>query len=230
MGEKQPQPESKVLQSLMVSIGSKTLVSRSSMGEHDYEPLKQGKTKRRKHKKGGSTHAFDSNSFTSPPQLSRVRYLLCFPSTFYVFIYLFNLHFLYLCRKQLDPETTQYFSEISNLFESDGVELEDRSLICANALEETKGKEFEIATDYILSHTLETILQGCDVHHLCDFLHTSANHFPYIAMDRSGSHVAETSIKSLAVHLQDDDDVVRPLVEEALTMICKVVTHFILLF
>ncbi|KHN16384.1 Pumilio like 23 [Glycine soja] len=168
------------------------------MGEHDYEPLKQGKTKRRKHKKGGSTHAFDSNSFTSPPQLSRVR-------------------------KQLDPETTQYFSEISNLFESDGVELEDRSLICANALEETKGKEFEIATDYILSHTLETILQGCDVHHLCDFLHTSANHFPYIAMDRSGSHVAETSIKSLAVHLQDDDDVVRPLVEEALTMICKVV-------
>ncbi|RZC22629.1 Pumilio-like 23 isoform B [Glycine soja] len=182
----------------MVSIGSKTLVSRSSMGEHDYEPLKQGKTKRRKHKKGGSTHAFDSNSFTSPPQLSRVR-------------------------KQLDPETTQYFSEISNLFESDGVELEDRSLICANALEETKGKEFEIATDYILSHTLETILQGCDVHHLCDFLHTSANHFPYIAMDRSGSHVAETSIKSLAVHLQDDDDVVRPLVEEALTMICKVI-------
>lgn len=124
------------------------------------------------------------------------------------------------CRKQLDPETTQYFSEIANLFETEGVELEERSLICANALQETKGKEFEIASDYIVSHTLETILQGCDVDHLCDFLHSSANDFPYIAMDRSGSHVAETAIKSLAVHLQHDE--ARPLVEEALTVICKV--------
>nr|KYP72025.1 Pumilio domain-containing protein C14orf21 isogeny [Cajanus cajan] len=40
-------------------------------------------------------------------------------------------------------------------------------------------------------------------------------------MDRSGSHVAETAIKSLSAHLQDDS--VRPLVEEALTIICKVI-------
>ncbi|XP_047158395.1 pumilio homolog 23 [Vigna umbellata] len=189
----------------MVSVGSKALVSRSSMGDHDYESLKQAKSKRRKHKKGGAAHESDSNpkhsntnskTFTSPPQGSRVR-------------------------KQLDPETTQYFSEIANLFETEGVELEERSLICANALQETKGKEFEIAIDYIVSHTLETILQGCDVDHLCDFLHSSANDFPYIAMDRSGSHVAETAIKSLAVHLEDDE--ARPLVEEALTIICKVI-------
>ncbi|CAJ1976064.1 unnamed protein product [Sphenostylis stenocarpa] len=192
---------------VMVSIGSKALVSRRSMGDHDHESLEQAKTKRRKHKKGAAAHELDSNpkrtntnsnpnTFTSPPQLSRVR-------------------------KQLDPETTQYFSEIANLFETEGVQLEERSLICANALQETKGKEFEIATDYIVSHTLETILQGCDVDHLCDFLRTSANDFPYIAMDRSGSHVAETAIKSLAVHLQDDE--ARPLVEEALTVICKVI-------
>ncbi|QCE13394.1 nucleolar protein 9 [Vigna unguiculata] len=189
----------------MVSVGSKALVARSSMGDHDYESLKQAKSKRRKHKKGGAAHESDSNpkhsntnsnTFTSPSQQSRVR-------------------------KQLDPETTQYFSEIANLFETEGVELEERSLICANALQETKGKEFEIATDYIVSHTLETILQGCDVDHLCDFFHSSANDFPYIAMDRSGSHVAETAIKSLAVHLQDDE--ARPLVEEALTVICKVI-------
>lgn len=177
------------------------------MGDHDSESPKQAKSKRRKHKKGGAAHEFDSNpkhtnsnsnsnTFTSPPQLSRIR-------------------------KQLDPETTQYFSEIANLFETEGVELEERSLICANALQETKGKEFEIASDYIVSHTLETILQGCDVDHLCDFLHSSANDFPYIAMDRSGSHVAETAIKSLAVHLQHDE--ARPLVEEALTVICKVI-------
>ncbi|TKY61158.1 Pumilio-like 23 [Spatholobus suberectus] len=170
-----------------------TLLSRSSMGDHDYESLKQGKTKSKtwKQKKGGAT-----NSFTSPPQPSRVR-------------------------KQLDPQTTQYFSEIANLFERDGVELEDRSLICANALEEIRGKEFEIATDYILSHTLESMLQGCDVDHLCDFLRTSANDFPAMAMDRSGSHVAETAINSLADHLQHEE--VCPLVEDALTMICKVI-------
>lgn len=125
-------------------------------------------------------------------------------------------------RKQVDPETTKYLSEIANLFESDAVEFEERSLICANALEETKGKEFEIATDYILSHTLETILQGSDLDTLCSFLHTSAKQFPFIAMDRSGSHVAQTAINSLASHLQYDPQV-HPLVEEALTVICKVI-------
>lgn len=98
--------------------------------------------------------------------------------------------------------------------------MEERSLICANALDETRGKEFEIATDYILSHTLETILQGCDAENLCAFLQNSANDFPFIAMDRSGSHVAQTAIKSLAPHLQDDEAC--PLVEEALSVICKV--------
>ncbi|XP_027349858.1 pumilio homolog 23 [Abrus precatorius] len=183
----------------MVSVGSKALASTTSMGEHDCESPNQAKSKkgmRRKHKKGGLTHAFDANTFHSPPQQSRLR-------------------------KQLDPETTKYFSEIANLFETDGVELEERSIICANALEETRGKEFEIATDYILSHTLETILQGCEVDHLCAFLHSSANDFPYISMDRSGSHVAETAINSLAAHLQDED--VLPLVEDALIMICKVI-------
>ncbi|KAK7338199.1 hypothetical protein VNO77_18801 [Canavalia gladiata] len=190
----------------MVSVGSKALPSRTSMGKHDCESLNQwkgNKGMRRKPKKGGVTpsHAFDSNpkhanTFTSPPQPSRVR-------------------------KQLDPETTKYFSEIANLFETGGVELEERSIICANALEETRGKEFEIATDYILSHTLETIIQGCDVDHLCAFLQDSANDFHYIAMDRNGSHVAETAIKSLAAHLQDED--VRPMVQEALTIICEVI-------
>lgn len=201
------------------------------MGDYDHESLKQAKSKRRKHKKGGAAHESDSNpkhsntnsnTFTSPPQLSRVRYLITILLSSFSSLQLIHFFFIYVmfCRKQLDPETTQYFSEIANLFETEGVELEERSLICANALQETKGKEFEIATDYIVSHILETILQGCDVDHLCDFLHSSAKDFPHIAMDRSGSHVAETAIKSLAVHLEDDE--ARPLVEEALTIICKV--------
>lgn len=166
---------------------------------------REGK-KSKKPKKGSSTHeydtptAFDNNNNNSYSSSSSSR-----------------------IRKQVDPETTKYLSQIANLFESDGVALEERSLICANALEETKGKEFEIATDYILSHTLETILQGCDVDNLCAFLHSSANQFPFIAMDRSGSHVAQTAINSLASHLQYDDQHTHSLVEEALTLICNVI-------
>lgn len=124
-------------------------------------------------------------------------------------------------RKQVDPETTKYFSEIANLFESNGVDLEERAVICGNALEETRGKEFELATDYIISHTLQMLLEGCDIDHLCDFLRSCAKDFPFIATDQSGSHVAETAIRSLAMHLQDND--VYSVVEDTLTMICKVV-------
>ncbi|XP_054781019.1 pumilio homolog 23 isoform X2 [Prosopis cineraria] len=124
-------------------------------------------------------------------------------------------------RKQVDPETAKYFSEIANLFESNEVDLEERSVICGNALEETRGKEFELATDYIISHTLQSLLEACDVDNLCSFLQSCAKDFPFIAMDRSGSHVAETAIKSLAAHLENHE--VHPLIEEALTVICKVV-------
>jgi nucleolar protein 9 len=186
----------------MVSVGSKALPLRScSMGGG------AAAAKSKKPKKGtdydasaafDNTHTHHRNSYSyAPPQQQQSR-----------------------IRKQVDPETTKYLSEIGNLFENEGVELEERSMICANALEETKGKEFEIATDYILSHILETILQGCDVDNLCSFLHSSVKQFPFISMDRSGSHVAQTAINSLAYHLQHDDDV-RPLVEEALTVICK---------
>ncbi|EOY27395.1 Pumilio 23, putative isoform 1 [Theobroma cacao] len=126
-----------------------------------------------------------------------------------------------LIRKQVEPETAKYFSEIANLFESQGVDVEERSVICGNALEEARGKELELATDYIISHTLQTLLEGCDVDHLCSFLKGCANVFPAIAMDRSGSHVAETALKSLARHVQDTEDYA--IIEETLKMICKVI-------
>ncbi|XP_019440483.1 PREDICTED: pumilio homolog 23 [Lupinus angustifolius] len=209
----------------MVSVGSKALPSRAtrthnltnvnSMGEHEYESYNQGssskKGMRRKPKKGSAGfHSDDSNKTVASVQDSRT-----FEHENY------SADQGSRIRKQVDPETSKYFSEIANLFESDEVEFEERLLICGNALEETKGKEFEIATDYILSHTLETILQGCDADHLCGFLQSCAKDFPSIAMDRSGSHVAEAALKSLAAHLQDEE--VRPLVEETLTVICKVI-------
>lgn len=123
-------------------------------------------------------------------------------------------------RKQVDPELAKYFSEIANVIESDEVELDGRLVLCGNALEETRGKEFELATDYIISHTLQMLLEGCDVDHLCGFLRSCAKVFPAIAMDRSGSHVAESALKSLAIHLQDEQ--VYSVVEGTLNIICKV--------
>ncbi|KAF4379400.1 hypothetical protein G4B88_024848 [Cannabis sativa] len=124
-------------------------------------------------------------------------------------------------RKQVDPETMKYFSEIANLFESNEVDWEERSVMCGSALEETRGKELELATDYILSHTLQSLLEGSDVEHLCAFLENCVSDFCYIAMDRSGSHVAETALRSLGLHLQDSD--VYSVIEDTLTMICKVI-------
>ncbi|KAL6996184.1 hypothetical protein U1Q18_006318 [Sarracenia purpurea var. burkii] len=124
-------------------------------------------------------------------------------------------------RKQVDPETAKYYSEIANVIE--GTDLEERSVICGNALEESKGKEVELATDYVISHTFQTLLEGCDVNHLCGFLESCAKDFPLIAMDRSGSHVAETALKSLAMHLQVQDDETCTLIEDTLSMICKVI-------
>lgn len=126
-------------------------------------------------------------------------------------------------RKKVDPETAKYFAEIAKLFESNEVDLEDRPSICANALEETRGREVELATDMIISHTLQTLLEGCDVEQLCGFLQNSAEEFPSIAVDKFGSHVAETALKSLAVHLQDDGSY--SMIEDTLNKIGKVVVH-----
>lgn len=127
---------------------------------------------------------------------------------------------LKLFRKKVDPETAKYFSQISNLFESGGIDLEERPVICAHALEEAGGKELELSTDKILSRTLQHLLEGCDVNHLCAFLHNCANDFETIATDKSGSHVAETALKSLSVHLGDDE--AYSMIESALTKICQV--------
>ncbi|KZV41158.1 pumilio23 [Dorcoceras hygrometricum] len=124
-----------------------------------------------------------------------------------------------LIRKLVDPETTKYFTEIANVIEGTEIDLEQRPVICGNALEEARGKELELATDYIISHTMQTLLEGCSVDQLCSFLQSSAKKFSHIAMDRSGSHVAETALKSLAMHLQDDDTY--SLVLETLTALCQ---------
>ncbi|XP_004235524.1 pumilio homolog 23 isoform X1 [Solanum lycopersicum] len=124
-------------------------------------------------------------------------------------------------RKQIDPETAKYFAEIANAIEGTEIDPEERSVICGNALEETRGKEAELATDYIISHTLQTLLEGCSLDHLCTFLQSCAKNFSHIAADRSGSHVVETALKSLSFHLQDNEN--HSLIEHALKKICKAI-------
>ncbi|KAE8810614.1 Pumilio domain-containing protein C14orf21 [Hordeum vulgare] len=124
-------------------------------------------------------------------------------------------------RRKVEPETAKYFLEISNLFDNKEIDLEDRSTICANALEETKGKELELVTDGVISHTLQILVQGCELEQLCMFLRSCIQSFHVIAMDKFGSHVAEAALKTLATHLEDDTS--RVIVEEILNKICKVI-------
>uniref|UniRef100_A0ACD6AAN2 Uncharacterized protein n=1 Tax=Avena sativa TaxID=4498 RepID=A0ACD6AAN2_AVESA len=126
-----------------------------------------------------------------------------------------------IIRKKVEPETAKYFLEISNLFENKEIDLEDRSTICANALEETKGKELELVTDGVISRTLQILVEGCELEQLCMFLRNCIQSFPVIAMDKFGSHVAEAAIRSLATHLEDETS--RVIVEEILNKICKAI-------
>lgn len=124
-------------------------------------------------------------------------------------------------RKRVDPETAKYFLEISNLFDNKEIDLEERATICANALEETKGKELELSTDGPISHTLQILVEGCELEQLCVFLHNSIESFHIIAVDKFGSHVAEAALKSLATHLEDEAS--RGIIEDILIRICKVI-------
>lgn len=124
-------------------------------------------------------------------------------------------------RKRVDPETAKYFTEIANLFEGGGIDLDERSIICGNTLEETRGKELELATDAVLSRLLQTLLEGCDVSQLCGFLQSCAQEFPVIAVDKFGSHVVETALKSVSLHLQDNEAYAG--IEDTMTKILQVI-------
>ncbi|KAI3902666.1 hypothetical protein MKW92_050907 [Papaver armeniacum] len=102
-----------------------------------------------------------------------------------------------ILRKRVNPETAKYLPEIANLFEG---------------AEETRGKELELSTDYIISHNLQPLLEGADSNYVDSFK---------ILRKCNGSHVAETAFKALALHLQDND--MYPIIEETLTKICQVI-------
>ncbi|XP_042462061.1 pumilio homolog 23-like [Zingiber officinale] len=126
-----------------------------------------------------------------------------------------------ILRKPIDPETTKYFAEVANLFHSNEVDLEDLPTICNNALEETRGKEVELATDMTISHTIQNLLEGCDMDRLCGFLRNSAKGFVSIVTDKFGSHVAETALRSLVKHMDEEGSYA--YADEILSKLCQVV-------
>eukprot|EP00249_Psilotum_nudum_P017945 c26564_g2_i2 orf=559-2487(-) len=133
------------------------------------------------------------------------------------------------CRSQisrkLDTETMQYFAEISSLLGEGGAvtDPEERAILCANALEETVGKELQLACDRSCSRVLESLFLSADAIHVASFLHRSSSDFPYIAMDSSGSHVAEAALKSSAVAVRNCDTggVLYKTLKQALFVICQ---------
>eukprot|EP01018_Ginkgo_biloba_P005258 Gb_32744 [translate_table: standard] len=129
--------------------------------------------------------------------------------------------------KKLDPETIRYFSEISSLLEKSTIDAEERAILCANALEESSGKELQLACDKIFSRVFENLLMSCDKDQLCHFLSRCVKDFPSIAVDQSGSHVAEVSPRSLALAFQTCDVKVEShkVIEQVLTKICQEVAE-----
>ncbi|CAN6455532.1 unnamed protein product [Victoria cruziana] len=122
-------------------------------------------------------------------------------------------------RKKVDFDTVKYFFEIGCLLEGSEMDFEQRSVICGNALEETRGKELLLASDKILSRVVERLLENCSLSELCNFLQSCTKHFPDIAVDQAGSHVAETALKSLSNFLHDEDSY--SAVEHTLARICQ---------
>ncbi|PWA44594.1 pumilio 23 [Artemisia annua] len=88
-----------------------------------------------------------------------------------------------------EQNTSQKFSNVIEGAEN----MEERSSICGNALEETRRKE------------------------------NRSKDFPRISMDKSGSHVAETALKSFAAHLQEGGD--QSLIEAIVANPVEVMTN-----
>lgn len=130
-------------------------------------------------------------------------------------------------RGQVDPETQQYFGEINNLVGENGTveDEEERAMVIANALDEARGKELQLACNASCGRVLETLLLSSSTEHVALFLERCTEVFATMALDPGGSHVAEAALKSIAFAVQGGN--VRnqewyPIVERSLSKICQV--------
>lgn len=105
----------------------------------------------------------------------------------------------------MDPETQQYFAEINELVGEGGGTVEDpeeRGIVIGNALDETRGKELQLACHSYCGRVLETLFMNCETMHAALFLERCTDLFVSMALDPGGSHVAEAALKAIAYALQ----------------------------
>jgi nucleolar protein 9 len=128
----------------------------------------------------------------------------------------------------VDPETQQYFAEINELVGEGGGTVEDpeeRAIVIANALDEARGKELQLACHSSCGRVLEALLMNSDTLNAAMFLERCTEVFAAMSLDPGGSHVAEAALKAVAFALQGSN--VRsqewyPVVERTLSRICEV--------
>ncbi|CAM6094256.1 unnamed protein product [Calypogeia fissa] len=111
-------------------------------------------------------------------------------------------------RKRLDPQTKSYFLEIASLVDKGGggeSSAEETEAICAQALEESTGKELQLACDPSCGRVLQTLLLSCSVSHNVQFLSRCGAVAFDMTVDPSASHILESALKSLARALLDEN-------------------------
>ncbi|KAI5071007.1 hypothetical protein GOP47_0013258 [Adiantum capillus-veneris] len=133
---------------------------------------------------------------------------------------------LHPTRKKVDAETLQYFEEINSLLGT-GTQVEDteeRMVLIENALEETHGKECELACEKSCSRVLEMLVLSSDSTQVASFLHRLSPSFLLVSTDAAGSHVAEALLKSASVILHEHDTEAAwfKTFDQAFTIICQV--------
>jgi hypothetical protein len=77
-------------------------------------------------------------------------------------------HHARLQYSKVDPETSKYFGEISGHLQTLG-SIEEKQLLADNVIEETVGREVDIATDAACSRIVEALLPFASLQALCTF-------------------------------------------------------------
>ncbi|CAM6110445.1 unnamed protein product [Calypogeia fissa] len=110
---------------------------------------------------------------------------------------------------KLSIRQANYFLEIASLVDKGGggreSSAEETEAICAQALEESTGKELQLACDPSCGRGLQTLLLSCDVSHNVQFLSRCGAVAFDMSVDPSASHILESALKSLARALLNEN-------------------------
>ncbi|KAH7440074.1 hypothetical protein KP509_04G089900 [Ceratopteris richardii] len=132
---------------------------------------------------------------------------------------------LHPLRKRVDHWTLVYFETIHSLLGAETkMEDDERMALIEKALEETHGKECELACDKSCSRVLELLISLSGPEQIASFLHRLSPSFYVVSTDPAGSHVAEAVLKCAALILQGHaSDGVCKTLEQAFIIVCQVV-------